>query len=90
MKTKSLFFMLLAVALSLFTACSNDDEHLIWDIYPIEFHIYVQDAAGRDLLNPETEGNILKQDIYAIYDLKNYKLNEESLQNGIICLIFTV
>ncbi len=83
-KTKSVFFLLWVAVFSLFTSCKNNDEAdndlVIWDIAPIEFHIYVEDAAGRDLLNPETEGNILKQDIYAIYDQKNYKLNEKPLQ----------
>ena len=74
MKIRSVFFMFLLTALSLFTACGNDEEdHTIWDIYPIEFRIYVQDDAGCDLLNPENEDNILKQDIRAIYEQKEYK-----------------
>lgn len=86
MKTKSVFLLLWVAVFSLFTSCKNNDEtdNVIWDIYPIEFHIYVQDAAGRDLLNPETENNILEQDIRAIYDQKEYKLGEKPVQTRAI------
>lgn len=85
MKTKFLFLTLMVASLSLFTACSDDDvQPGLWDIPPIEFNIYVQDAAGRDLLNPETENNILEQDIRAIYDQKEYKLGEKPVQTRAI------
>lgn len=88
MKTKSVFFLLWIVVFSLFTSCKNNDEAdndlVIGDIAPIKFHIYVENAAGRDLLNPETENNILEQDIRAIYDQKEYKLGETPVQTRVV------
>lgn len=46
---------------------------MIWDIAPIVLYISVQDAAGNDLLNPETPGNIANQGIKAIYKDKTYE-----------------
>ena len=87
-KTKSVFFLLWVAVFSLFTSCKNNDEtdNVIWDIAPIEFHIYVEDAAGRDLLNPETENNILEQDIRAIYDQKSINWVRNRYRHGLSML----
>ena len=72
------------LCLPLFSSCSEDNnggDDLIWDFAPINFYMTVQDAEGNDLLSPTTEGNILNQDIKAIYKGKEYKLNELALPN---------
>lgn len=84
MKTKNLLFGLcsLLLCLPLLIACEDDNNGgengggLIWDFAPINFYITVQDAEGNNLLSPQTEGNILNQDIKAIYRGKEYGLNE--------------
>ena len=82
MKTNVLFslFISLFLCLPLLSSCSEDnngeDDLIIWDFAPINFYFIVQDAEGNDLLNPLTEGNILNQDIKAIYQGKEYKLDE--------------
>ena len=86
MKTNALFSLCIGIILCqafFLTSCSesnggNDD--IIWDFAPINFIIAVQDAEGNDLLNPLTEGHILEQDIKAIYQGKEYKLNEQVAQ----------
>ena len=84
MKTKNLLFHLWTVllCLPLLFACDDSNEEggggdtPIWDFYPICFYFDVQDAEGNNLLSPLTEGNILNQDIKAIYRGKEYGLNE--------------
>ena len=86
MKTNVLFSLCIGIILCqafFLTSCSesnggNDD--IIWDFAPINFIIAVQDAEGNDLLSPLTEGHILEQDIKAIYQGKEYKLNEQVTQ----------
>ena len=71
------------LCLPLFSSCSEDnngeDDLIIWDFAPINFYMTVQDAEGNDLLSPTTEGNILNQDIKAIYQGKEYRLDELAL-----------
>ena len=86
MKTNVLFSLFIGISLcqAFFLTSSsegnggNDDN--IWDFAPINFIIAVQDAEGNDLLSPLTEGHILEQDIKAIYQGKEYKLNEQVAQ----------
>ena len=84
MKTHILFSLVIGflLCLPLFSSCSEDNnggDDIIWDFAPINFYMTVQDAEGNDLLSPTTEGNILNQDIKAIYQGKEYKLNELAL-----------
>ena len=60
-------------------ACDNgsNDDGIIWDMYPVNVYLYVEDSKGNDLLDPENENNILNSGIKAIYDGKTLKLNEE-------------
>lgn len=79
--THTLYLLLISLlCVTGFTACDksdngfdNGDDYVIWDFYPIELSIAVQDAQGNDLLNPETPGNIAKQGIKAIYNGKTYE-----------------
>lgn len=86
MKTNALFSLCIGIILCqafFLTSCSESNEgndDIIWDFAPINFIIAVQDAEGNDLLNPLTEGHILEQDIKAIYQGKEYKLNEQVAQ----------
>ena len=81
MKTNVLFSLLIGFVLcqALFSSCSENEENpddIIWDFAPINFTLSVQDEQGNDLLNPQTEGNILNQDIKAIYQEKTYRMDE--------------
>lgn len=78
MKTTHLLTSLLIplFCLGALTGCDpsdGNDDDMIWDIAPIVLYISVQDAAGNDLLNPETPGNIANQGIKAIYKDKTYE-----------------
>lgn len=84
MKTKN-FFALLLLFLSVLclTACNDNDEEddfMIWDFTPIVLFISVQDAAGNDLLNPDTEGSIANQGIKAIYKGEVYEKDNKTGQ----------
>jgi len=85
MKTKNLFAtLLLCLSVLCLTACNsnNEDEndHLIWDFTPIILGISVQDAAGNDLLNPDTEGSIAYQGIKAIYKGEVYEKDDDTVE----------
>lgn len=72
------FCLCFFISLPFITACSESEDEsygIIGDFTPIEFYIYVQDTQGNDLLNPQTEGNILGQEIKAVYHGKEYPLN---------------
>ena len=62
-------YLLFSLCLTI-TAC--DKKEIDGGIAPFCFYITVQDATGNDLLNPEIEGNITKNDIKAIYREKTY------------------
>ena len=67
------------LALCLFAACSHDGEtempnNIIWDIAPIEFHVFIHDSEGHDLLDSTYEANVLK-DVFVSYDHQDYYLD---------------
>lgn len=62
---------LLISGLLMLVGCSDD---LIWDFYNHSVYVAVKDAAGRDLLDPATEGNILNEGLQVSYDGKEYPL----------------
>lgn len=55
----------------------GSDPDAIWDFMNYEIGFTVEDAQGRDLLDPETEGNILAQPIKAIMYGKVFAYEED-------------
>lgn len=47
---------------------------MIWDIYPLIFSFEVVDDGGKNLLDENTSGNILSDDIMIIYDQTEFHL----------------
>lgn len=56
------------------TACSNEKIEEDWDINPINLYVFVQDAGGTDLLDPNKPDNITNKGIKAIYNNKEYNV----------------
>ena len=54
------------------TACSNSNKGMIWDIAPVVLQIEVQDTNGKNLLDPEIEGNITENGIKVIFEKNVY------------------
>ena len=77
---KSLLFISLAVLFSSFQ-CSDSDDTVIWDFYPIELKMYVTAPDGTNLLDSKLENNVLKNDIKAIHNGKAYSLNLDHLDD---------
>lgn len=60
---------------SLVSGCSSKEDEepeIIWDIYPVIVYANVVDDRGKDLLDPETEGNIVGQELTVEYDGEIY------------------
>ena len=92
MKTKLSFLAACSFVLcTLFlVACDNGEEALtIWDYSPVVCYVAVEDADGHDLLDPQTEGNILGQDIKADFMGDTYELNAEVVQTRYYLARFT-
>ena len=60
---------LLIITTCCFVSCDNN---MTWDIAPVYFTFNVQDANGNDLLDPNTENNILDNDIKVVFEDKEY------------------
>lgn len=62
-----------------------------WDIVPITFNIYLHNKHGYDMLNPYVEGYINQDSVKAIFQGKEYYLNDDQHQkdNRAILPIFT-
>jgi hypothetical protein len=78
---KLLFALIATVMIPLFISCDkeeNDDDFVVVDFVPIEFLIHIVNEQGEDLLNPDTEGSIVDEDIRMIYNGKEYSLQEDS------------
>lgn len=62
------------------SSCDSDDPNNWPDIdyYPITFDISCVNSLGLDLLDTETEGNIVNNDIRVLYDGEWYRLSESA------------
>lgn len=59
--------MLLFPSVCLFCGCEEKTEILGNELPPYQFFLAVEDAeTGADLLNPEVEGNLLDEQVYAV------------------------
>ena len=78
MKQAKVFFLFLLTT-CLFAACSSDDDEQrddrIWDIYPIEFEIFITDSEGNDLLDSTYQNNIINE-VSASYQGEVYPLKK--------------
>ena len=61
--------------LFLLVSCSNDDDFLILDYSPVEYEILVVNAAGDNLLDDSTPGNILGSEMYIELAGERYEVN---------------
>ena len=58
-------------------------QNKIWDITPLTFNIFLHNQRREDLLNSFVEGHINQDDVKAIFQGKEYYLNDEQyLQEG--------
>ncbi|MDE6288673.1 MAG: hypothetical protein K2M00_07815 [Muribaculaceae bacterium] len=69
---KSLLIAVVAVVALCFNACDNDD--VIWDIAPVSLDFIIVDSDGNSLLDPAREDNVLNNDIYIVYQGKEYPI----------------
>lgn len=78
MKTRRFFFVLGSFALSLLflVACGDEAESYDGEVNPVKIYFAVRDADGNDLLDKDVEGNLLGQEIKAVFQGQEYKLNE--------------
>lgn len=74
MKQKLLFACFSFIVL--LSGCKKENK--IWDIYPVVVSVSVMDAAGNDLLNPQTPGCLDASKIKAIYKGQEYGCKDPS------------
>ena len=53
---------------------------MVWDITPLTFNIYLHNKQGYDMLNTSVEGHINPDSIKAIFQGREYYLNDEQYQ----------
>lgn len=70
-----LFALLFAVSF-LTSSCKGEDPDIIFDFYPLNIEVEVMDKEGRDLLDANTPGNLLSQDVTATFLGKTFKMGE--------------
>ena len=81
---KLLFTLVATVMIPLFISCDKEenDDFVVVDFMPIEFLIHIVNEKGEDLLNPDTKGSIVDEDIRMIYNGKEYSLQEDTQKNA--------
>lgn len=69
-----------ALCILFLSACSKEEEggNIVWDFWNYNMVFAVTDAAGRDLLDPSVENNLLGNDIRIYYKGKEYVPADES------------
>lgn len=83
---KRIYLLTAAAVLSLPLLCGcndkEEDEMVIWDFMPSEIVIHVENAAGDNLLLPETAGSIVPEDVKAVYNGKTYDYTYTYVEDG--------
>lgn len=69
---KKILFLALGLLLSGLQSCSDKNEDTIWDYAPYILSMDVVDSEGRNLLDPDVEGNIIGERIEMFYDDECY------------------
>ena len=64
-------------AIVLLVSCHKDDDLILRDMAPVMADVFIQDATGNNLLDPDFEGNIRGKKITAEYNGEEYVLNWE-------------
>ena len=77
MKKTILFSLIL---LLVFTNCSNNEDDILWDFINYGVVFSITDKSGNDLLNSETKGNILENDIKVEYKKETFNIQIESAE----------
>ena len=77
MKIKSLTITgIITLVFLLLTSCEdNDNGNIIWDIYPVYSDIYLMDAEGNNLLDPNTSGTLYGKQITVDYNGESFSVN---------------
>ncbi len=71
-------FLVVCIGAILLCGCEDNRGKLIWDIIPLTYEISVVDSRGNNLLNEDTEGNILSDNIKAVYNGVEYLLGDDA------------
>lgn len=69
-----------AIAAGFFLLSCEKNEGLIWDFTPIEFQIRATDHSGKDLLDSQTEGNIVGNGFRVLYDDNYFYLSDNAIE----------
>ncbi len=77
---KFLHLFLCAVLAVSFTACNDDEEveRPIYDFPGYELGLYVEDAEGKNLLDPAVSNNIVNEPVKVTYKGKTYEKDAET------------
>ena len=64
--------IIMMLGVCFFAACDNEEnDDVIWDIYPINLYIYITDSEGHDLLDSTYQDNLIN-DITVSYQGETY------------------
>ncbi len=77
------FLMLLTFFLSTWFLTGCDEEKCECRIMNTGIEVAIQDAAGKNLLDPSTEGAFTRQDIKMFYEIKGKLKTHASLSSGV-------
>lgn len=78
---KHLSFIIAVITASVFLpSCEEKSDDIIWDFAPIVFSISVTDHSGNDLLNSQTEGNIVGKGFRVLYNDNYFYLSDNSTE----------
>lgn len=76
MKTNHLLFVL---SFLMILSCKDNCKDMIWDFTNYEFFMSVINESGENLLDPETENNLLDGGLWISYQGENYNIEEFKL-----------
>ena len=61
-------------------SCSDREDPMETDTYPIVLHVFVQNSQGGDLLNPNSSVGLDLNKIQVTMEGKNYPINKDSIE----------
>ncbi len=81
---KKLFFSAFAILTSLvFTGCDDGGDNMIWDFNNYDVVVFLKSSDGKNLLDRDTEGNIVGNEITVEYGGETYRLNEPRTRDNL-------
>ena len=66
---------ILAFLVPILMLSSCKDDGMIWDMYPVNVNIYIQDTDGANLLSPSVTGSLYGKKIVVKYQGEEYELD---------------